>query len=69
MSTTEKIGCAYCVKESLSKDEIGLNKRLINRKIERMMCLACMAAHFEVTEEELIEKIDDLKRNGCTLFK
>jgi len=68
MNGAKQINCAYCSKEKLSKNEIGLNKKLINRKIERMMCLTCMAAYFETTEEELKEMIEGFKLQGCVLF-
>jgi hypothetical protein len=68
MSGRKQIDCAFCVKEKLSKDEIGLNKKLIHRQIERMMCLACMAAYFETTEENLKQKIEWFKEQGCALF-
>ena len=68
MSGGRQIDCAFCVKEKLSKDEIGLNKKLIHRQIERMMCLACMAAYFETTEENLKDKIEWFKEQGCALF-
>lgn len=67
MSGGKKIDCVYC-QVKLSKNEIGLNRKLIHRQIERMMCLSCMAAHFETTEDELKEMIDRLKRQGCSLF-
>ena len=69
MSGGKQVNCAYCDKEKLSKDEIGLNKKLIHRQIERMMCLTCMAAYFETTEEELKEMIEGFKRQGCALFE
>ena len=68
MSGGKQINCAYCDKENLSKNEIGLNKKLIHRQIERMMCLTCLAAYFEMTEETLKEMIDRLKQQGCSLF-
>lgn len=68
MSGGKQINCAYCDKEKLSKNEIGLNKKLIHRQIKRMMCLTCMAAYLETTEEELKEMIEGLKREGCDLF-
>ena len=68
MSGAKQIDCAFCSKEKLSKDEIGLNKKLIHRQIERMMCLACMSAYFETTVEALNEKIEEFKRQGCALF-
>jgi len=68
MSRRKQIDCSYCDKEKLSKDEIGINKKIIHRQIERMMCLTCMAAYFETTEDELKEKIEEFRRQGCSLF-
>ena len=68
MSGGKQTDCAYCGKEKLTKDEIGLNKKMIHRQIERMMCVRCMAACFETTEEELRERIEWFKRQGCALF-
>ena len=68
MSGGKQINCAYCGNEKLSKNDIGLNKRLINPQIERMMCLTCMAKYFEMTEEDLKEMIERFKRQGCALF-
>ena len=68
MSGGKQINCAYCDKEKLSKNEIGLNKKLIHRQIERMMCLTCLAAYFEMTEEKLKEMIERYKRQDCALF-
>ena len=68
MSGRKQINCTYCGKEKLSKNEIGLNKKLNHLQIERMMCLTCMAEDFETTEEEMKEMIEIFKRQGCGLF-
>jgi hypothetical protein len=68
MSGEKQTDCAYCGSENLTRDEIGLNRKIIHRQIERMMCLTCMAAYLETTEEELKEKIEEFKRRGCALF-
>jgi transcription elongation factor Elf1 len=68
MSGGKQINCVYCGKEKLSKNDIGLNKKLIHPQIERMMCLTCMAEYIETTEEELQEMIEIFKREGCALF-
>jgi hypothetical protein len=69
MSSGKQVGCCFCSKEKLSKDEIGLSKKLIHRQTERMVCLTCMAAYLETTEEYLTERIEDFKRHGCALFR
>lgn len=68
MSEVKQIDCSYCGKEKLSKDEIGLNKKLIHSQVNRLMCMTCLSGYFEMTEEELEELIDRFKRQGCTLF-
>lgn len=68
MSGGRQIGCAYCDKVDLSRDEIGLNKKLIHSQVERMMCLTCMAGYLEMTEQELRELIERFERQGCSLF-
>lgn len=68
MSRVKEVDCAYCNKEKLSKNQVGLNKKLIHRQIERMMCLTCMASYLETTEEELKNMIDSFKRQGCAFF-
>ena len=61
--------CYVCGKTPLSKDEIGITKKLIDKKTLKFYCLTCLAEQLEVTEEELIAKIDEFKEEGCTLFK
>lgn len=68
MSGEKQIDCSFCGKEALTKDEIALNRKIIHRQIERMMCLTCMAGYFETTEEALKEKIVWFKWQGCALF-
>lgn len=61
--------CYVCGKSPLTKDEIGLTKKIIDRKTTTYYCLTCMAEYLEVTEEELLAKIEEFKNEGCTLFK
>ena len=53
----------------MTKDEIGLTKKIINKKTTTFFCLPCLAEYLEVTEEELRAKIEEFKNEGCTLFK
>lgn len=61
--------CYVCGKTPLTKDEIGLTKKLINKKATSFYCLSCLAEYLEVTEEELLAKVEEFKNEGCTLFK
>jgi len=59
--------CYLCEKE-LDKIIIGLNKKLLGRKIARFYCLNCLAEYLEVTPDELLVKIEEFKAQGCKLF-
>ena len=60
--------CAECGRE-LTKDEIGLTKKLVCRGAEEFFCLTCLAARFGVSEELLKEKVIQFRAMGCTLFQ
>lgn len=67
MTTSKSKNCCGCGK-ALSKDEIALNKKLIDRHVKEWMCLDCMSEHFGCEAEDLQIKIDEFKEQGCTLF-
>jgi len=60
--------CFACGKERLARDEIGINKKMLNTKNKHMYCLDCLADYLEVTSEELLAKIEEFKEQGCKLF-
>lgn len=61
--------CSLCGAVISNKNHIGLNKKLLGRKVERFYCIDCMAEYFEITTEELLDKIEDFKAQGCGLFE
>lgn len=61
--------CYACGKENLSKDEVGITKKLLGKREKKIYCLSCLAEQLEVTEEELLDKIEEFKEEGCSLFK
>ena len=60
--------CYICGKESLSKNEIGLTKKLLDKNSNRNYCLECLADYLEVDTEFLLAKVEELKEQGCKLF-
>ena len=64
----EQKKCYVCGKMPLSKNEIGLTKKLIDKKATSFYCISCLAEELDVTVDELIAKIEDFKNEGCTLF-
>lgn len=61
--------CYVCGKTPLTKNEIGLTKKLIDKEGQYYYCLPCLAEYLEVTEEELLAKIEEFKNEGCKLFQ
>ena len=60
--------CASCCRP-LTKDEIALTRKLVNRGATVFFCLSCLAKHFEVPETVLHQKIHEFREMGCTLFE
>lgn len=67
-SNGDYMNCYVCGKENLSKDELGITKKLIGLKTKKYYCIDCLANYLEVTTEELLDKIEEFKDEGCTLF-
>jgi len=65
----KRIDCFICGKENLTHNEIGLNKKMIGRRVEKFHCMNCLAEYFEISTEDLIEKIQEFKNSGCALFE
>ena len=60
--------CIACGKEPLSKDEIGINKKLLGEQVENFYCMECLADYLEVETQDLLDKIEEFKEEGCKLF-
>ncbi len=60
--------CYVCGKQNLSKNEMGLTKKLLSKDIKTYYCLDCLAEYLEVDAEFLLEKIEEFKAQGCELF-
>ena len=61
--------CLACRKTRLNKDTIGINKKMLGTNIKSFYCMDCLADYLGCTIEDLLEKIEEFKDEGCTLFK
>ena len=59
--------CCECGK-SLKKDEMALTKKLIDVDTEEFYCLDCLAEYIGCSVQDLKEKTQEFKEQGCTLF-
>lgn len=62
------INCVMCGKTDLEKDTIGINKKLLGLDIQNFYCMDCLAEYLECSVDELLDKIEEFKEEGCTLF-
>lgn len=64
-----RTNCVICGRENLEKDTVGINKKLLGSDIANFYCMDCLAEYLGCTTQELLDKIQDFKDEGCTLFK
>lgn len=64
-----KLECLACGKKNLDKDTIGINKKLLGKEIRKFYCIDCLADYLDCTVEDLQDKIEEFKEEGCELFK
>lgn len=63
-----KTNCVMCGKDDLNRDTIGINKKLLGEDIDNFYCLDCLAEYLGCTVDELLDKIEEFKEEGCKLF-
>jgi len=59
--------CCDCGR-ALKKDEVALTRKLIDVDTEEFYCLDCLSEFLGCTVQDLKEKIQEFKEQGCTLF-
>lgn len=64
-----KTDCVICSRENLDKDIMGINKKLLGTDTTNFYCMACLAEYLGCTVQELFDKIQDFKDEGCELFR
>lgn len=61
--------CKSCYKASLTTDEIGLCIKLLGDVGDDYLCIDCLAAYLDCTIENLHDKVEEFKDEGCELFQ
>ena len=60
------IECSSCRKKPLSKDEVGVCKKMLGKGTKKFFCLDCFASYLDTTVEELNEKIENSRRKAAS---
>lgn len=69
MRKVKKVSCVSCGKEALEKNEIGINKKLLGEQVESVYCMDCLADYLGVSVQDIQDKIEEFKDQGCKLFE
>ena len=64
-----KTKSVICGKEIRDKNVLGINKKLLGEDIINFYCMHCLADYLDVTVDDLNEKIEEFKDEGCKLFE
>ena len=65
----KKRECKICFRSPLSKDEIAINKKLLGADQKTFLCLNCLAIYLDVEVQDILDKIEEFKDEGCKLFE
>ena len=63
-----RVECVICGKPNLDKNTVGINKKLLGENISNFYCMDCLAEYLGCTVDELLDKIEEFKAEGCKLF-
>ena len=66
--TTDPERCFSCGAK-LTRDDIGMYRKAVNKGAEQCLCLDCLARKYGVSRSYFLDKIALLKARGCTLFE
>lgn len=60
--------CLACDKTIAEKDTIGINKKLLGENIKTFYCMDCLAEYLGCSLQDILDKIEEFKEEGCKLF-
>ncbi len=69
MKRSLHVSCISCGKMPLEKNEVGINKKLLGESVGKFFCLSCLSDYLDVSEEDILAKIEEFKASGCKLFE
>ena len=63
-----KVKCVACGRTDLVKDTIGINKKLLGKDVSTYYCMDCLADYLGCEVQDILDKIEEFKEEGCKLF-
>ena len=63
-----KVKGVACGRTDLDKDTIGINKKLLGEDVSTYYCMDCLADYLGCEVQDILDKIEEFKEEGCKLF-
>ena len=63
-----KVKCVNCGRTDLDKNTIGINKKLLGKDVSTYYCMDCLADYLGCEVQDILDKIEEFKEEGCKLF-
>ena len=63
-----KVKCVACGRTDLDKDTIGINKKLLGEDVSTYYCMDCLADYLGCEVQDILDKREEFKEEGCKLF-
>lgn len=60
--------CIACGQDHLDKNTVGINKKLIGENVTSFYCMDCLADYLGCEVQDILDKIEEFKEDGCKLF-
>lgn len=60
--------CIACGQKNLDKNTVGINMKLLGAEIENYYCMDCLIDYLGCTKQDILDKIEEFKEDGCNLF-
>ncbi len=64
----KRVDCIACGTKGLNKDTIGINMKLLGEDINNFYCMNCLADYLGCEVQDILDKIEEFKEEGCKLF-
>lgn len=64
----KRVDCIACGTPITEKDTIGINKKLLGENVTNFYCMDCLADYLECEVQDILDKIEEFKEEGCKLF-
>ncbi len=65
----DRHACIACGRLPLKKNEIGINQKLLGETEGQFYCMSCLADYLAVSEQDISDKIEEFREEGCKLFE